>query len=158
MIKGTVVTSTSFVCGFYGFGIFWMIWMAQIGVISGQLRTWSLIGVVLFVYFVCICLVHNQMLECSDRFCTPSWLLPRYHCNTWREYAIPYISCTSFCCRLYQKSIRTWLWSWLMKNKKWRRRKKIKVVPIYWKMIGSRLCLRTQTLKWTKMQKNTGQY
>jgi len=81
-----------------------------------------------------------------------------YHCNTRRECEIPYINCTSFCCRLCQKSIRTWLWNWLMKNKKRRRRRKIKVVPIYWRMIGSRLCLRIQTLKWTKMRKNTGQY
>lgn len=136
--------------------------MVQIEVICGQLRTRSLTGVILFAYYLCMlsayvcCIIRRWNIQTVFVLLVNYHL--SYHCNTWREYEIPYISCTSFCCRLYQKSIKTWLWNWLMKNKKRRRRRKIKVVPIYWKMIGSRLCLRTQILKWTKMQKNTGQY
>jgi len=69
--------------------------MAQIEVISGQLRTWSLIGVILFAYYLCMlsayvwCIVRCWSVQ-TDFVLLVNYHLS-YHCNTWREYEIPYI-------------------------------------------------------------------
>lgn len=56
-----------------------MIWLAQIEVMSGQLRTWFVIGVVLFVYYVCMLSAYVWCIIRGWNVRTDFVLLVNYH-------------------------------------------------------------------------------